>query len=228
MVTQELDGDETDTDEFPPWNVTFEIYPVVDGLSSFTTRETVSENATEADLDVPLNIFLNFNRIDNVDFLPENPREEPIYVEYDLSDLIADAQIQQRLDDLLNITGATLDDLEANGFITGTYTYFAATGRIRVLLADAAGIFLRAALFFQSNEDFTIPVSFLVEDVATINGVDEVRQILYNSSLTVDLVGVADPPTVFVNDASGLSLSRIPLDIGGELTDTDVALGRRE
>ena len=86
----------------------------------------------------------------------------------------------------------------------------------------------KAALFFQSNEDFTIPVSFLVEDVATINGVDEVRQILYNSSLTVDLVGVADPPTVFVNDASGLSLSNIPLDLGGELTDTDVALGRRE
>ena len=95
-----------------------------------------------------------------------------------------------------------------------------------MLFANIGGIFLRAALFFQSNEDFVIPMEFLVQDQATINGGPIIETTLYSANLTIDLVGQADPPTVFVNDASGLSLSNIPLFIGGELTDTDFELGR--
>lgn len=221
VVTQEIDGDESDLDD--PWTVEFDIFPVVDGFSFWTTREVVSENATESNQDIPLDSALTFGLLDG-QTVGDNPPEEPIYVEYDLSNLIDDAQIRQQLENLQG-AGADLDDLVAN-YTSGTFVYFAATGRIRATTADAAGLFLSADLFFQSNVDFSIPLSFLVRDQATINGVPEIREILYNGSLAVDLRGTADPPSVFVNDAEGLSLTRIPLNIGGALTDTDIALGR--
>ena len=222
VVTQELDGDESDLDD--PWTVDFKIFPVVDGFSFWTMRETVSENATETNQDIPLDAALTFGLIDGVT-VGDNPPEVPVYVEYDLSNLIEDAQIEQQLRNLESNPSAGLPELVAN-YIAGNFTYNAATGRIRVLRADVFGIFLSAQLFFQSNVDFSIPVSFLVRDEATIGGVAEIREVAYNGTLDVDLVGTADPPTVFANDAEGFSLTRIPVFLGGALTDTDIALGR--
>lgn len=103
MVTQELDGDQTDTEVFPPWTVEFDIYPVVDGFSSWNTLEVFTENATESNQDIPLDAALNFVLADGVT-VGDNPPEEPIYVEYDVCERILMRSFVQKQNRALLLT----------------------------------------------------------------------------------------------------------------------------
>lgn len=141
--------------------------------------------------------------------------------------MIDDAQIGERLRQLTNDTGADLSDLVAN-YINGTFTFDADTGIITVLPQDLEGLSLFSILFFQSNVDFNISVSVLIRDFAFVGGVLVERFTNQTQNLEIDLVGTADPPTVFAESVSGFSLSRINITLGGESTDADAALGREE
>lgn len=174
---------------------------------------------------VSLEVITDFNFIDGVT-VQDNGPEQAVEAQYDLSNLIDDAQIRQRLADLLNETTVDIQDIVDNFLIGDFESFNATTGILVVAGGDVASLRLDATLFFQSNIDFTIPVRLIVEDRATINGMDVVETEEYNATLQVDLVGQADPPTVFADDANGTSLTPIPVNLGGEITDTDIALGR--
>lgn len=47
-----------------------------------------------------------------------------------------------------------------------------------------------------------------------------------HGNVNYKVFGTADTPTVFVDDASGLTGELIEVHLGGESTDTDVGLGR--
>src|SRR5690606_9093327 len=125
---------------------------------------------------------------------------------FNLSGLIADAGIAARVAELPG-AGTGLDKL-VGSFISGTFDYHPAgalitlngqplavpAGSIVVMPADIAGIRLDAALFLDSNVDFSIPVMALLEDTA--NG----PQKLETTNLNVTIEGVADVPTVFASN----------------------------
>jgi hypothetical protein len=81
-------------------------------------------------------------------------------------------------------------------------------------------------LFLFSNQDFTIPISVLVRDTATINNVVETSEKTETNELRYLFTGVAEVPTVFAESTTGPSLSYVPVTLGGESTDQDVLLGR--
>lgn len=228
-VTQELDGDQATS---PAWLVDFAIAPVIDGLSNYNLNSAISEDTNEVNgADIPLNVTLNFNLIDGVD-VGDNPAEQPLNVTFDFSTLIDDAQIRTRLYDLaLNETGTTLNSATELQFLIDNYLtgynatsmdFDVSTGLLTVPIDLLGGLSLQAKLFFQSNIDFSIRLFLLVREFAL--GIELFQS--YSGALSIDLEGSADPPTVFVNNASGLSQTNIPLDLGGAITDTDVALGR--
>ncbi|MBI1386374.1 MAG: hypothetical protein GC150_15815 [Rhizobiales bacterium] len=230
-VSQEVDGDQAATD----WDLTIQVNPVindvtVDGFSSWSLGANLTEGQSEAGVNIPLLSAAAHAFVDN------DGSEEVISYTFDLSGLIADAGLAGRIVDLEG-PGAGLDELVAN-HITGTFTYDAGAGTITVLAADLPGVTLAHELFLDSNEDFSIPVSALVRDTAffpssgTTVSVDKTE----TANFAVDLIGTADTPTVFVNEpvdgvtgrptVSGSSGTRLSIDLGGESTDTDVALGR--
>ncbi len=219
-VTQEIDGDDASS---PQWPVTITVNPIinlgtVDGLDNWSLGATVAEGALEAGGDISLASAANHGYVD------DDGSETVVSYTFDLSNLIANAGIADRLDDLQG-AGADLDDLVAN-HISGVFTYNFATGTITVLAANISGVALDGTLFRDSNQDFSIPVSALVRDTAIIGGgpvsVDKIEM----GSFNVDLIGTADTPTAFASSVSGSSGSQIALSVGGVSTDTDGGLGR--
>jgi hypothetical protein len=228
-VTQEIDGDQSVS---APWTVNFEIQPVIDGLSNYNLNSQISEDTNEVDgADIPLNVTLQFTLIDGVD-VGDNPAEQALQVVYDFRSLIDDAQIRTRLYDLAqNETGTTLNaatelpfliENYLTGYNASTMVFDPVSGLLTVPIDQIGGLRLQSKLFFQSNIAFSIGLFLLVREFAL--GIELFQN--YSGALNVDLRGSADPPTVFVNNATGNSLENIPLDLGGNLTDTDVALGR--
>ncbi len=65
-----------------------------------------------------------------------------------------------------------------------------------------------------------------MSDTATINGSATTHTKVESKSFQVQLVGTADVPTVYAEDVSGNT--KILINLGGESTDTDVALGREQ
>eukprot|EP00977_Amphora_coffeiformis_P007241 scaffold1569_cov171-Amphora_coffeaeformis.AAC.27 len=225
-VTQEVDGNQAISD---PWEIEFDILPVVDGASSWLPGDTVEEGDNDNDSiqkGVSLEAIDAFNFIDGVD-IRENVAETALTVEYDLSNLIDDAKIGVQLNKLLNQTNAGIQELVDN-YLFGDFVSFNATTGILVATRAqiAAGLRLGAALFFQSNVGFSIPVTIFIQDRAVINGVNVTDFANYTGSFDVILEGSADPPTVFADNASGLSLTPIPVNLGGASTDNDIELGR--
>ena len=211
-VVQELDGDEATSD---PFELDFEILPVVD---AFANWNTLSFREQGAEGGVPLDIALGYTFADN------DGSEEVISVTYGLSNLIEDAGIAVRLEELPG-TGTGLEKL-VNNYLEGNFTFDAASGNITALVDNVPGLRLSEELFQFSNEDFTIPVSVVVRDSAVINSVVETDEAEEFTVIQVFLEGIAETPTVFAEDAIGPSLSYIPVFLGGESTDRDVELGR--
>jgi len=219
-VTQELDGDEASSAQ---WPVTITVNPVinsatVDGLSSWGMGVAQTEASAESGTAISLASAANHGYVD------DDGSEAVVSYTFDLSALIADAGIAGRLQDIEG-PGADLDDLVAN-YISGTFTYDAGAGTITVLAANIGGVAIDGTLFLDSNEDFSIPVSALVRDTAIIDGTPMSVDKTETGTFGVDLIGTADTPTVFASAATGSSGAQLPLSLGGVSTDTDVALGR--
>lgn len=221
-VSQEMDGDEASS---APWPVTIIVNPViasatVDGIvpGSWNMGATQTEGVSEAGGDISLASAANHLYVD------DDGSESVISYTFDLSNMIANAGIAARLAALQG-PGAGLDDLVAN-YISGTFTYDAGTGRITVLAANIAGVSIDGTLFADSNQDFSLPVSAIVRDEAIISGSPVAVEKTETGVFNVNLVGTADVPTVFATSVAGSSGSEIPISIGGQSTDNDVALGR--
>ncbi|MBL8883016.1 MAG: type I secretion C-terminal target domain-containing protein [Hyphomicrobium sp.] len=221
-VSQEMDGDEASS---APWPVTIIVNPViasatVDGIvpGSWNMGATQTEGVSEAGGDISLASAANHLYVD------DDGSESVVSYTFDLSNMIANAGIAARLTSLQG-PGADLDDLVAN-YISGTFTYDAGTGRITILAANIAGVSIDGTLFVDSNQDFSLPVSAIVRDEAIISGSPVAVEKTENGVFNVNLVGTADVPTVFANSVAGSSGSEIPISIGGQSTDNDVALGR--
>jgi hypothetical protein len=211
-VVQELDGDEATSES---WILDFAILPVVDGFRTWRPFGIINEGAVGG---IPLDIALNF------EFEDDDGSEEIVSVTFDLSTLIEDAGIGARLDEL-DGDGSGLDKLVIF-YLSGEFVYDSDTGTIIAGPGDVAGIVLDERLFLDSNQDFGFGVSILIRDIAIIDGEEVIREDTVDNTISVDLRGDADIPTVFADDAEGLSLTRIPLNIGGASTDRDVELGR--
>ena len=211
-VVQELDGDEAISEA---WPLDFDIFPIVDGFADWNTRSQVQQGA---DGGLPLDIALKYTLKDN------DGSEKPISITFDLSNLIEDAGISERLEELPG-NGTGLTKL-VNNYLSGTFSYDKDSGNVTAFVDDVPGLLLSEDLFLFSNQDFRIPVSILVRDLAFINGANETADKVETALISVDMIGVAEIPTVFAEDAIGLSLSFIPVTLGGESTDNDVLLGR--
>jgi hypothetical protein len=221
-VTQEIDGDQATS---APWPVTIAVNPVidaatVDGFASWSLSVSQNEGVTESGVDLSLaNVGVHT-------FVDNDGSERVVSYTFDLSDLITNAGLEQRVEDLIG-PGADLDDLIAGGFVKGTFTYDSGTGTISVLATDIGGIALDHRLFLDSNQDFSIPVTALVRDTAVVNGVTVSTDKTESGLFAVDLIGDADVPTAFATPVtSGNSGTLVPLSLGGVSTDTDAGLGR--
>ena len=212
-AVQELDGDQAVSD---PWVIDFEILPVADGFAAWDKGTSVTQGAIGG---LPLDAALRFTYID------KDGSEEAVTVQFDLSSLIEDAGIGGRLAQLPG-SGTGLVKL-VNNYLNGPIQSFdPVSGIVTALARDVPSLTLDEDLFLFSNQDFVIPVSVLVRDTAVINGAQVFSDITEQTDIRYNFFGVAETPTVFANDAAGLSLSYIPVSLGGESTDDDVLLGR--
>ena len=123
------------------------------------------------------------------------------------------------------VGGSSLSDLINGKLIEGPFTFNATTGVITVAPSNASLVKLKASIFLDSNVDFSIPVSAKIVDSVKIDGATVTDSRIQQGVFTVKLTGTADVPTVFAN-ASVSGGRKIPISVGGESTDTDVALGR--
>ena len=223
-VTQEIDGDQASS---PQWPVTIVVNPIinggtVDGFSSWALGATVSEQDNEVGA-----IGVSLASVGAHVFVDDDGSESVVSYTFDLGNLIADAGIAEQVEDLLG-PGAGLDEIESNGLISGSYTYNSATGTITVAAGDVGGVVLSGSLFLDSNQDFSIPVEALVRDTVIIGGLPVSVDKIEAGSFAVDLVGTADQPTVFATGATGNSGTPIAISLGGVSMDTDVGLGRAQ
>jgi hypothetical protein len=214
-ISQEMDGDESTSSDY--WDVSFHVYPVADGFASWRNSVTVTESQNEDD-----GLGVSLAHLGNYTFVDSDGSESVVEFTFDLSNLIDDAKIDKRLEALVG-SGATLDDL-VDRYLDGVYDYNAGTELVTVAESNIAGMKLSAELFLDSNENFQIPVTALIKDVASIDGAEVSVTITSTGNYTVDLVGTADVPTVFADSVAGSW--KIPISLGGESTDTDIALGR--
>lgn len=211
-VVQELDGDEATSDA---WPIDFDIFPVVDGVANWDSRKIFNQGVEGG---LQLNTFLDFELIDN------DGSEEPILATFNFSNLIDDAGIANTLA-ALDGTDTGLTKL-VNNYLSGTFNYSEADGTITAFIGDISGMILSEDLFAFSNQDFELPLTVLIRDSALINGELVFDEAVLPETILVDLVGVAEVPSVFAEDAIGESLTRIPVTLGGESNDIDAQLGR--
>jgi hypothetical protein len=222
-ISQELDGDESYSEL---WTVTFDVLPIADGFSSWPMGPVI---VTERENDVD-GIGVSLASIGNYELADDDNSEEVVHYELDLSRLLEDAGIAVRLQELTGNPTAVLTNLLESIYWSGKYqSYDATTGIITVLPDKIKDLKLSSELFLHSNQDFSIPVKALIRDTATIGGVVKKDEKYESKTLTINLIGTPDIPTVFADSISGNSSNRIgPVYFGGETTDTDLLLGRNQ
>ncbi len=202
-ITQENDGHQTSVTV--PLSIA--VSPVVDGATFLPAVERPEDS------NIPLSGVVPVAMADS------DGSESVVSYVFDLNGVIAAAGIS-------GIVG-TVANLIAN-HVNGTFVDNL-DGTITVLPANIGGVSLDASAFVDSNRDFTIPVTVNFEDDSGLVVVNSSTSISYS----VDLVGVADVPTVFAGDYSGATGSIIPVnptgtEFGGTTTDTDVSLGQSQ
>ena len=201
VVSQEIDGSQASA--AVPVSITVNPIVTSDGFASWTPNATVNE-----DNDIPLADITDHTLIDT------DGSESVVSYTFDFSSIVSDAQI--------GATVANANDFISN-YVNGSFTDNG-DGSITVQPGDVAGLSLSASAFPDSNVDFSIPVSAVVEDVAGAITVTKTE----TGSFAVDLVGVADTPTVGVGGPYAPTPAGTPvaLNLSGASTDQDVALGR--
>ena len=219
-VSQEMDGDQSRSGL---WTLDIDVFPVVDGFRQpWSPSVKLTEGIVEGGLDIPLgNISTSF------EFIDFDGSERVLSYSFDLTNLISNAEISGRITDLTSESTPTVQTLIDNNWISGNF-FYEPSGIIQVQCDDIASIALDHTLFLDSNVDFTIPVTALVEDSAFIDGVTETVQKVESGTFSVNFVGTADQPTAFASSPSGTAGVPVPIEIGGHSTDTDVALGRSQ
>jgi len=219
-VSQEMDGDQSRSGL---WTLDIDVFPVVDGFRQpWSPSVKLTEGIVEGGLDIPLgSISTSFN------FIDFDGSEQVLSYSFDMTNLISNAEISGRITDLTGESTPTVQTLIDNNWISGNFSH-EPFGIIQVQSDDVASIALDHTLFLDSNVDFTIPVTALVEDSAVIDGVTETVQKVENGTFSVNFVGTADQPTAFASSPSGTAGVPFPIEIGGHSTDTDVALGRSQ
>jgi hypothetical protein len=226
-TSQELDGDQATSDL---WTITFNIRPIIfdgtqeDGFAFWNLGVSVSENANEA----VGSSGVSLSSVSNFGFADSDGSESVLNYTFDLSSLIVDAEIDLQLQALTDNPNATLDDLVAEGYITGIFDYNSAEGTISVQAANIDSLALSGDLFLDSNVGFSIPVTAALQDKATIDGSDIIVEYLEEGVFGVSLTGNADVPTVFAESIVGAADTLLPIELDGETTDTDEILGRNQ
>ncbi|MCB1449639.1 MAG: type I secretion C-terminal target domain-containing protein, partial [Nitratireductor sp.] len=147
--------------------------------------------------------------------LDSDGSEQVEFYRFDFNAIIADAGI--------GATVASVADFIAN-HVNGTFNDNL-DGTITVLPANLSGMSLDAGAFADSNRDFSIPVTVGFSDTGNSTVTASVA-VTYG----IDLVGVADIPTVFAGDYSGTTGTPVAVnptgsEFGGMTTDADVSLG---
>jgi hypothetical protein len=202
-ITQENDGNQTAV-TVP---LSIQVAPVVDFVATSGSTIVTEDND------------ISLAGIVQTSFADSDGSESVVSYTFDLNGVIAAAGISALVPDV-----ATL----AANYVNGTYTDNH-DGTITVLAANLAGVSLDASAFVNSNRDFSIPVAIVSQDTSSAGTQTSTSLVSY----AVDLVGDADIPTVFAQDYSGTTGSRIPVnptgtEFGGTTTDTDVALGQAQ
>lgn len=255
-VSQEIAGDQANS---PEWNVAINVSPVinagtVDGLVNWNPKVTVTEAKDAA---AGTNIALTNARVTAANFRDNDGSEEIISYTFDFTNLVGDAQVLLRVRELMGNPAATpteaRDWLTANGIVgtpglytdngNGTITVSATLDGAGEITTTAesklAGLSLLAAIFDDSDVDFSFPVSVSVRDRADLAGgpVDVFKT--ENTTFNVELKPIADTPSVSAQNPDNTGNSAdvdtfgftqlIPLVLGGDTTDRDsISLGRAQ
>jgi hypothetical protein len=158
-ISQEVDGDESISDA---WTITFDVLPIADGFTSWGLGDQLSEEDNEVrGRGIALSSVSTFSLAD-----PDS--ERVVQFSFDFSSMIADAGIGKQLDILTEKPGATLSDLINADLVAGVFSYEPSTGVVTVLYDNVQSMRLDSRLFKDSNKDFAIPVSALVQGVFSI------------------------------------------------------------
>jgi hypothetical protein len=220
-LTQEVDGDQSLA---VTWDIFIEVEPVADGIRGFNTSITTREGTLEeTDGKLSLATIGQHGLADN------DSSEIVLNYTIDFSTMIDDARIRQRLLDLNSSLAP--ESLDANylieNYLEGIYTANG-NGTVTVARANIAGLYFRGLIFWDLSGKWTLRLSALVEDSATIDGVLVKDTVTEYGKVDINVLGTADTPTAFANDTSGTAGDLILVHIGGESTDTDVQLGRNQ
>jgi hypothetical protein len=255
-VSQEIDGDQATSD---PWHVSFDVAPVindatVDGLTGWTPNVTVVE---EKDAAAGTNVSLASIQVSPANFVDNDGSEEIMSYTLDLTNLVGDAEVLERVRELMADPVATStqarDWIISNGIVGGATNYTDNTDGTITISADLdgageittsaesklAGLSLLADIFADSNVDFSIPISVEVRDRANLSGGPVDVFTTETATFDVNLVATADTPTVSAEnpDNNGNTADvdtfnyreLIALTLGGETTDRDATdLGRAQ
>ncbi|MCH9806097.1 MAG: type I secretion C-terminal target domain-containing protein [Alphaproteobacteria bacterium] len=255
-ISQEIDGDQATSD---PWVVDFDVTPVinaatVDGLTGWSPGVTVTEAKDAA---AGTNISLASIGVTAGNFVDGDGSEEVMSYTLDFTSFIGDAEVLERVRELMADPTATAtearDWVTANGIAGGVGNYTDNMDGTITIAADLdgngeitttaesklAGLSLLAGIFDDSNVDFSIPVDVSIRDRADLSGGPIDVFTTESTTFNVNLVAIADTPTVSVQnpdnnantadvDTFGFS-ELIPLVLGGDSTDRDdIDLGRAQ
>lgn len=215
-TSQEMDGDQATSNL---WSISARVQPRVDGFSSWSaSRYTATEKSIESGTALSLAGA-------NSHVLKDQDGSETVrYYTFDLSTLLVDAGISERLKQLEG-NGAGINEFVSN-YVSGSFSWNQSAAVMTVLASDINSVAFKPTVFQDSNQDFSIPITALVRDKATIQGSDVIDEKVESGTFDFDLVGTADVPTAFATSTSGQAFSSLPVTLGGSSTDTDAALGR--
>ena len=215
--TQEKDLDQSNN---VLWPIKIDVLPIADGIGEYKTSTTVREGQNEVD-----NAKLSLAAIGDHSLIDSDGSETVLNYTIDFNSMIEDAQIMEQL--RLEDPGATVIDAEyvIGKYLQGSYTRNG-DGTVTVAKANIGSLWLYGLIFWDSNISFSLRVSAYIQDRVTANGSEQIVDITSDGEFRVNILGTADVPTVYADDASGPAGEPILLNIGGNSTDTDPELGR--
>jgi len=216
-TAQEWDGSTAYSD---PWPVYIEVAPVVDSVANIQPKYSVTEAANEGPGDV--GVYLGNLSSPTIDL---DGSEYVVDYNLDLTKMIDDAQIRQRLKNLHpNSPDADINVDLLLTYLVGDGDYVNnANGTITVYVDGRSRGFgslrFRGTLFLDSNVDFKLPFRARVRDSAVLSSGPMYVESEIAGEYMISIDGTADVPAVYANNVNGTTSIR--LDLNGTITDTD-------
>jgi hypothetical protein len=144
--------------------------------------------------------------------------------------MIDDLKIRKRLEDLapsgFNASHIDTNYLIENYLCCSQFFQNNGDGTITVSKRNIGYLYFYGLIFWDLSGGFSFNVQALVEDKAVINGELVHVNRTSNGTFKINLLGTADVPTVYAEDANGAAGDLILMSFGGDSTDTDVYLDR--